>query len=300
MNTKSLTISAAIMLYSICTGYATAGVVSKAARETAEYALKKVGREASEEAVETLAVQIQRLGVKYGDDTYRAVKAVGPHSLQIIREAGEKAPHAIRLMSQFGDDAIWIVSKPRGLALFVRYGDDAARAMIRHRGVAQPMIEGLKRPAVKALNAINARNGRRLAMLADDGLVTAAGMSDQLLGVVSKYGDAAMEFIWKHKGALAASAAMVAFVRDPEPFINGTRDILSIATESAMRVPGKIAEGVAARTNWTVVVLVGIGLAVAVLFIRSRSKTVMGSLLARTDHNERFHEDNEHKGAAHS
>ncbi len=46
------------------------------------------------------------------------------------------------------------------------------------------------------------------------------------MGVVGKYGDSAMVFINKHWKALAVGTACLAFVNDPEPFINGTKELV--------------------------------------------------------------------------
>ena len=54
-----------------------------------------------------------------------------------------------------------------------------------------------------------------------------------------------MEFIWKHKGPLTTLAA---FLADPEPFIDGTRDIAHVGAEQVVR-PTIEAAGDVARTT---------------------------------------------------
>lgn len=89
-------------------------------------------------------------------------------------------------------------------------------------------------PAARALAVVDPRNGRRLAMLLD-GELAAAGRHPEVLGVVAKHGDRAVNFLWENKGTIAAGAALTAFLADPEPFLNGTS-----------RLAGRVSDGVIA------------------------------------------------------
>lgn len=138
---------------------------------------------------------------------------------------------------------------PKNLAIFVKYGEPAAGAMIKHPGVAEPILEEFGAPAAKALEILSGQNARRLAMLQSDGeLATMAG-GGELFNVVAKYGDPAMDFIWKNKGSLTVAAGLTSFLADPEPFINGVAKPLAA-------VPGQVASEAAKNTNWTVVLSV--------------------------------------------
>ena len=236
------------------------------AKEAAEYVLRKFGREAADEGVETLTRKIETLAIRHGDDAIPAVKKVGPRVFRLIEEAGEHGTHSIKLMAKYGDDSIWIVSKQNRLAIFVKYGDDAAKSMIKHGEIAESLIQSLGKPGASALNAVSSQNARRLAMMADDGQLTKIGRTPELLEVVATYGDRAMDFIWKHKGALAVTAALTAFLANPEPFIDGTADITKYVKEGAVR---PIAEEVGRRTNWTVVIVSGAGVFAVLLCIRA-------------------------------
>lgn len=70
--------------------------------------------------------------------------------------------------------------------------------------------------------------------------------------MIGKYGDKAMEFVWKNKGALAVGAALAAFLNDPEPFIEGTKELASVVTTNAI---APVAEEVAKKTNWTLTIV---------------------------------------------
>jgi hypothetical protein len=52
-------------------------------------------------------------------------------------------------------------------------------------------------------------------MLMADGELTKVGRAQELLGVVAKYGDPAMDFIWRNKGILAGGATLTAFLANP-------------------------------------------------------------------------------------
>src|SRR5580704_6647670 len=73
-----------------------------------------------------------------------------------------------------------------------------------------------------------------------------------------------MEFIWKNKGALAVGAALSAFIVDPEPFLNGAKEVSNVVAQNLVRpladVPAiatkEAAAEVARKTNWTLLFLV--------------------------------------------
>lgn len=238
-----------------------ADVKTQAVRETTEFVMRKFAKEAGAEGAEQLSRQIESLAAKHGDDALAAVKNVGPKALKVAAEAGEQSGTAVRAMARYGDDGVeWIAKNPEGLALASRYGDDAAAALVKHKGVAGPLVDEFGKSGAAALNAVDAQAGRRLAMLAADGELKHIGRSDELLGVVAKYGDKAANFIWDHKGALAVTAGLTAFLNNPEPFINGTADLAGVVGENVVKplveIPGKVAGEAAVRLDWTVAVIV--------------------------------------------
>lgn len=243
-------VAVAISLAALQPAWCSAGVTSKAAKEAAEFVLRKFGKEAEEQGLQTLTRRIETLGLKYGDDAVAAVKKVGPRALNYIDEAGETGLQSAKLLARYGDDAVWIVRKPNRLAMFSKYGDDAARAMMKQGQIAEPLITSLGKPAATALKNVSARNARRLAMMAEDGTLAGIGRTEALLTVVGKYGDRAMAFVWRNKGALAVAGALTAFLANPEPFIDGTVELTKAAGESIAK---PLATEIGRGTNWTFV-----------------------------------------------
>lgn len=226
---------------------ARADLKTKAAREAAEYALQKFGKAAAREGAETLAERIGAAASRHGDDVFAAVRRVGPKALNLADEAGESAPSVLRLLSKHGDDAAaWVLERPAGRRLFGELGEEAAEALVRHKGIAEPLLDDFGRAAAGALNSLGPRGGRRLAMMSSGGELAAIGRQPELMGVIARYGDPAMEFIWKHKGALAVGTTLAAFLADPGPFLDGTNRLAETVAEDLFQPVVHEAAGVLA------------------------------------------------------
>jgi hypothetical protein len=178
------------------------------------------------------------------------------------------------------------------MQLLAQHGDEAAAVLVKTKGIAEPVVEEFGTPAVRAFQSLGTpQNARRLAMMAaEGGELARIGRTPELLGVLEKYGDPAMEFVWRHKGALATTAALAAFLADPQAFITGAKDIADIFATNAVRpiaeVPSIAAkEGaaeVARRTNWTLVFLAPV--AAAALLIAARRRLWRRPVPARAPH----------------
>jgi hypothetical protein len=248
----------------------TAGVKSKAAQETAEYVLKKFGAKAGGEGVEKLTARIEALAVRNGDEAFVAVRKVGPRAVQIAEQAGAQSADAVKVMARFGNEGVWLASNPKSLSLASKYGDDAARALIKHEGIAEPVIAQYGKSGVAALNNLNAQNGRRLAMMADDGELARLTQPNRMLDVVAKYGDRGMDFIWRNKGALAVTATAAVFLANPEPFIDGAKDLAQTSLEQVgkplVEASKEVAVEAAKSANWTWVFSLAIVVATVYLY----------------------------------
>jgi len=249
------------LLLSACSAEALADAKSKAAQEAAEYVVQRFGRKAVTEGTEVLARRIETYAAAHGDEFLMAVRRVGPRAFELTEAAGANSRMAVRVMAQHGEEGVAaVLSRPKGMALLVQHGDPAAAALVRHPGIGEPVIEKLGSPGIKALQATAPQSGRRLAMMLESGELSKIGRTEELLPVIAKFGDQGMAFVWKNKESLAISAALIAFLADPEPFINGTKDITKIVAENVAQplaaAPAHVAEEAARRTNWTPIVLV--------------------------------------------
>ncbi|MBS0263102.1 MAG: hypothetical protein JSS02_14255 [Planctomycetes bacterium] len=261
---KQIMILMVAAVYLLAALRADAGVRSKAVQEAVEFVSKKFGKEAAEEGIELLSSKMVRLAAQHGDDVVvTAFKKVGPRAGKIVSEVGEQnSGLALRLLAKHGDEAVAIVGKRSALGAVARYGDDAAEAILKHGSVGEQLVETFAREGAEALVKVTPQNGRRLAMLAADGT-----MKPELMSVVTRYGDEACEFIWRNKGALATGAVLATFVASPEPYLEGTQQLVSTVAEAAVKpladVPRVVAAEAAANTNWTPIVVclfVGLGL----------------------------------------
>jgi hypothetical protein len=232
------------------TNLASAGGKFGAARELIETVCEKFGKKLTQESTESLVRRADDAIVRYGDDAAEAIRKVGPRSLDLIEQAGDHAPDAVRLMARRGDEAVWVISQPKRLAIFVKHGDDAAEAMIRHREIVEPILQSLGKPGAKALANVNSQNARRIAMMVEDGDLTKIGRTPEVLGVVERFGDRAMQFIWRHKFVLAGGTALAAFLQNPEPFLDGTQKV-AVAGVNSIGAP--IATQAANQIHWPAV-----------------------------------------------
>lgn len=265
-------------LAAIClSASAQAGVTTKAINETVEYLSKKFGREMAETTVETVTKKVEVLAAKYGDNALFATRKVGPQALKYADDAGELAGDSLRIMSRYGDDAIRIVSKPQVLKMAVKYGDDATEAIVKYGpDMMTPVLSKYGDDAARAMNKLSRKEAIELATKLGDDQFAKLAAPQKLLGVIGQYGDNAMVFINKNWKALAIGTVCIAFVNDPEPFINGTKELVVSGTEVVARnVVKPLAEGVASGTNWTIflgIVAVGIlGLITFKIYLKQRA-----------------------------
>ena len=228
-----------VMILFICPTAAHAQVKAKAAREAAEMLFERFGVKVGR-SVPELTARIEGMAARYGDEAIVAMRKGGPSAFGLVEAAGADGAKAVRVLVAHGEQgASRVLSRPTAMKQYLRFGDDAANVLVRHPGVAEPLVERSGMQAVKALGSIDPRNGRRLAMLMDGELAN-AGRHPELLGVVAKHGGGAVNFLWQNKGTLAGGAALVVFLADPEPFLNGTRDIAAVAGESVIK-PASVA-----------------------------------------------------------
>jgi len=200
--------------------------MSTGARETAKFILKKFGRGAGGESIEEITKATGAAVVKYGDDALPLLQKSGHAGFSALEQAGPKAPDVIKLFASRGDESIWVISNPKKLAIFIHHGDSAADALLKHPGIADDLIGRFGKDAVGAMNSVSRQSAQRLSMIADDGLLSGTSRGPELLTVVRKHGDEAMDFIWKHKKSLAVASVLTTFLDDPQAYISATKQLI--------------------------------------------------------------------------
>ena len=255
---KSKDLSWCVCLLGSCLATTTleAGVFTQAA----EFAARLVGKRGGPEVTESIASRAMRDGQH----------ALGPMSERglvrgrAVEETLVRQGQRAELLARAGPGAESVISHPRGLAIWKPHGDQAVQALIRHGPIAEPVIESFGPPAVRAFNAVSPQNGRRIAMMFQDDSLDRMGRTGSLFEVVGKYGDRAMDFVWRHKAALTVTTVLVAFLADPEPFIGGTRNLAANVASAAIRpvaeAPGRIAQGLVSPTNGTIALILAAAL----------------------------------------
>jgi hypothetical protein len=244
-----------------------AGVPEQVARLAADEGARVLGRQAERTAVTTMSQRIARLAAEHGAETLVAVRRAGPEAVEVIERASRGGALATHLLAAHGSEALVIAREPVLLELVARHGEDAALALVRHPGLARSVIEATGTPGARALAGLSAQNGRRLAMLTEDGILIRMGRQEELLSTIERYGDDAMAFVWRHKGALAVGTLLAAFLKDPEPFLSGARELGGGVTQAVAQpvlgVANDVGQAVMKPLTWaafgTLVVLTGIG-----------------------------------------
>lgn len=181
------------------------------------------------------------LAAKYGDDAAEALVKHKEIAEPIIREGGEAAVQVLKTAN---------VQEARLLAQ-VAEGASTKALMKNPKAVAEVVRAGGE-PAVRALGKVGVQDARLMSQIAEDASTKALMQNPKVLDVIAKYGDNAVNYIWRNKGKLAVAAGLTAFLANPQPFIEGARD-LSIAAVNPLSEGAREA---ARSVNWTLIVLV--------------------------------------------
>lgn len=259
---RTMTVVACLTLSLGLPSAAMAGAKTAAVRETIEWLGSKFGSRVTREGAEALAPKLERAVLRYGDDVLPLVKRYGPEMIDDLERAGPHGKQFLKLVARHGDNTRRITSKPGRLAMFARYGDDVEQALLRHPAMAEELIEKFGAPAGRALKGLKGRQARRLVDLSRSGELARIGRTEELLEVVGRFGDRGCDFIWRNKGALATATVLAAFLADPQPFIEGGRDLSEVVAkhlaQPAIEAGGKTIAEAAGRVNWTLIALVAL------------------------------------------
>ncbi len=227
-------LSLAILALASGEASAQSAAVRKAARELVEFLKTRFAREVAEEGASKLERRFVDVIDKYGDDAVKAAKRVGPRlALQTVSKHGKMGA---RIVARWGDDGARLLATdaPGAMKVLNLLEDEGIDLMIRRHG---------------------SRAAAQLPELAP--AIANTGRKRDVLAVMERYGDRACDFIWKHKGVIFGTAALAAFLANPEPFLRGARDIAKVPMS-----------GIVAATDWTAVFLVAAVLAAGLAAIR--------------------------------
>lgn len=226
------------------------------AKEVVEQLAKKFSKEVSEEGVEKLTARVQGVLARTGDEGIEAIEKVGPRAVNLLESSGDEIASAAKLLAKHGDEAIEVLDSPVRRGLLATLGDDAGEALVKHGVVAEKVLASTGAPAARALTNLSSQNARRLVMLSDDAATAKLASNPEVMGVLTRYGDKAMDFIWRNKLALSTASVLAAFIANPEPFLDGTLQLAETGLESiSTNVAKPIAEKIGANTQWTLVLL---------------------------------------------
>jgi hypothetical protein len=230
---NALLVAGSLVLGSLCGQ-------SAAARKVAQEIVEVFGRETLDRAEMRVASLID----SFGDDAARALRRVGPEGVSIMERYGASGT---RVLARWGDDGVRLLAMEgddalRALAL---WGDDAVGFMIRHPGVGRDLLEIFGERALRL--PVSTEGAVTLLRLAEP--IQASGSAAKILGVVERFGDRTCQFLWRNKGTVFAGTLLVAFLADPEPYLNGVRKLVVEPASEAAREAIR-------RTNWTLIVLV--------------------------------------------
>lgn len=260
MKTSRLLAGALLAAILLAPSFASAGVASTAAEGVGTAVFGKFGKGLAGSTADEIALATEKIVTRHGTDALPLLKNAGHDGFRALNDAGENAPKIVRLYTKQGDEALWVILDPRRQAIFLKHGDSAAVALSKHPGIADGLIERFGDDGVAILQTSSRQSAQRFAMLADEGVLSATGRSAELLPVLRRYGDPAMDFVWQNKGALAVTSVLATFLLDPQAYISGAKDLLVPVIESV---------------NWTLIaiVLLAIGFLPKTLRAMFRTKT---------------------------
>jgi hypothetical protein len=236
----------AFLLLAAGAAQAQSGAVRQAARELARFLESRFAREVAEEGVERLEPRLARMIAERGDEAVLAVRRVGPGiGLRAIETHGATAA---RFLARWGDDGARALAAEGDdvLRLWARHGDDAMAAILRHPGSGARIVETLGPAGARASQALSERGAVQLAGVADG--VRRSGRAADVLRVVERFGDRACDFLWRNKGAVFGAALLAAFLADPEPYLDGLKQLV---VEPAKELGLEAAR----RADWTTIIV---------------------------------------------
>jgi len=208
-------------------------------------AIRKIAREIVEsfgrEALEGAEPRVARLVEEYGDDAVRALRRAGPSGVGTLERFGAAGA---RLVSRWGEEGVRLLAvEGEGAAsLAARYGDEAVGFMLRHPGAGRELLGRVGAQALRT--PLSTESVVTLNRLAEP--IRNSGRATEILGVVERFGDRTCSFLWRNKGTVFATAVLVSFLADPQPYLDGVRQLV-------VQPVADLAGEAVRRTHWTTI-----------------------------------------------
>lgn len=225
---------------------------SAAAKRAAREVVEAFGRE----TIEAAEPRVVRLVEAYGEEAAGVLRKVGPKGVVALEKFG--AP-GLKILARWGDDGLRLlaVEGEAAVAAMARYGEGAVEIMVRHPGVGRDLLAQFGGQVLRT--DLRTESMVTLGRLSDP--IRNSGRAAEIFGVIEKFGDRACDFLWRNKGTIFAGAVLAAFLRDPQPYLDGVKQLVA---EPATQ----LARDAAAGTNWTLVFIVVIVVASTWLGLR--------------------------------
>lgn len=208
-----------------------------------------------------------KLQAKHGEEASKLMIKAGPSAVRALERAGDKAPEIIRLYNKMGKGALSLAENKRGLTLIMDLGDDVAPVIAKHSDKATDLITVYGRRAIEPLKQVNRQDAVKLALLHKDKVLTTDPDRIKLLDICGKYGKRGVDFIYDNKGKLLVAATLATFVADPEPYINGAKELASTAITQAV---APVALEASKKIKWNLWIGVSIAALAGFFFYKSR------------------------------
>lgn len=198
---------------------------AKGVREIAEAVAEQVGKKGSREFLEQTTKELAEVSAKYGDEGLEVIDQYGVAALRTLRNAGEEGGEYLpKAISRYGSDAIRLAESSAGRQV-LREGNEAViKAVAKHTESALPMIREVGETAARALDNVDAKNGRRLIQIYGERRFSEADF-DQIITLIGKYGDRMCEFITKHQDILLKGGGLAILAANAERIVDGTFDL---------------------------------------------------------------------------
>ena len=187
----------------------------KLVRETAEYMVKKWGRETVGEGIEASVAKLVR---QHGEEIAPLLRKNGPQMIRVMEDLGAEA---LPLIRRFGNDGIEVLARSGETVLTQvrRFGDDAMEVAIRHRGIGENLIAELGEEGVRLGKQLSTEEVVQTLKLLP-ALKSQNGVQ-AFIGAVDQYGSAVFRYIGRHPEVAAGGAALALLLAKPEIVIDG-------------------------------------------------------------------------------